>query len=667
PFQKRYLQILTQLAVQEMSAQISKHGNTDNSFSDPKFKEEMEVVQKICHNTEVRTYKHMMKVPKEKMHIPQIYYAKMFTDWNPVKGYLIMEYFDNLKAVHMYENIAPQYLKQVLRYKAVMESSSLDMPQEERQMYTSPFKTLFEAVYSQKVLDHVMALFRKFNDGKMADKADRLQAILPEMVDLERVDDMASNLGMESVLCHGDLWSMNILWRQSGDDLTMAAVVDYQTAHFGCAATDLVRLFTTCLSGKDRQTQWEPLLEEFYGYLKQEVGERKMPYTLEQLKEAYRQYFPMGAFMIAPKIGPYFEMVHGSSSDDAKKKTNVYWDDLQKSIHDAFGADAIFGPNKEIKNIGSGNGFMSRMCLVSPDWQKELEGVPREFIVKICSQLPLMECHGLDETGHLHSSEFAAGFQDDIMMFHNHECHLYELLRKYNITDIPSPKVYCTRKYSEQNPLKGFIVMEYIADAVPYHIFDNVEPESMLQVMRAIAKLEAAAMRFSDEEKLPFRCNPLHEHFTKFFTKEAIDSHLIVLRSIGGGRLMDKVDQLEDIIEEIIDLEHIRSLPEMLGMKRVLCHGDLWSNNLIWKKRGDTVELAAVVDFQTVHIGLSTMDIVRVLCACMSGNDRKVHWESIVEKFYSYLEEELETSDMPYTIDMVCLLFIHNFNLRNLI
>ncbi|KAK6041627.1 hypothetical protein COOONC_20868 [Cooperia oncophora] len=111
---------------------------------------------------------------------------------------------------------------------------------------------------------------------------------------------------MESVLCHGDLWSMNVLWRPSGNGLYMAAVVDYQTAHFGCAATDLVRVLCACLSGKDRQEHWEQLLEEFYGYLKEEVSNRKMPYTLDQLKEAYRQYFPIGAFMIVPMIGPFF-------------------------------------------------------------------------------------------------------------------------------------------------------------------------------------------------------------------------------------------------------------------------------------------------------------------------------------------------------------------------
>lgn len=38
--------------------------------------------------------------------------------------------------------------------------------------------------------------------------------------------------GMEKVFCHGDLWSMNILWRpDGGEELSLAALVDYQVIH----------------------------------------------------------------------------------------------------------------------------------------------------------------------------------------------------------------------------------------------------------------------------------------------------------------------------------------------------------------------------------------------------------------------------------------------------
>ncbi|KAK5978519.1 CHK domain-containing protein [Trichostrongylus colubriformis] len=338
---------------------------------------------------------------------------------------------------------------------------------------------------------------------------------------------------------------------------------------------------------------------------------------------------------------------------DGIMKTNVQWDDLQESVIEAFGADAIFGPNKQVKDVGCGNGFMSKICLVSPDWQTKMKDVPERFIVKISSQLPLLESQGLDETGHFTSEEFAKKFEDDVKRLHNNEAHLYNLFKKYGNTDIPTPKVYFTKKYSDGNPLKGYIIMEYISDGVPYHIFDNLKPESMQQAMRAIAKLEAAATKFSEEERAPFEFSPIEDMFKKFFSKDANNAFFTMLRSSGGERLAVKIDNLETILDEITDLDNMIKIPTSLGMEKVLCHGDLWSTNMIWRKGAKDVELAAVIDFQGAHYGNPTVDIVRVMCACMSGKDRREHWESLLEKFYSYLQEELENRNMPYTLDML--------------
>ncbi|KAK6017245.1 hypothetical protein OSTOST_17238, partial [Ostertagia ostertagi] len=91
-------------------------------------------------------------------------------------------------------------------------------------------------------------------------------------------------------------------------------------AHFGCSATDIAHLLASSLSGKDRREHWEELLGEFYGYLMEEVGSKKMPYSLEQLKEAYQRYLPMIAFMMAPMMGPLFDIVYKDVDETTKKK-----------------------------------------------------------------------------------------------------------------------------------------------------------------------------------------------------------------------------------------------------------------------------------------------------------------------------------------------------------
>ncbi|KHJ83048.1 hypothetical protein OESDEN_17256 [Oesophagostomum dentatum] len=125
---------------------------------------------------------------------------------------------------------------------------------------------------------------------------------------------------MKPVLCHGDLWSTNMLWKQNGEDVSIAALIDFQTAHMGCPAIDLVRLFSSCLSGKDRREHWEELVEEFYGYVKEEVGDMEMPYNLEQLKESYRRFMPIGGFIMVVTLGPFFNVLGKTEDEEQRKK-----------------------------------------------------------------------------------------------------------------------------------------------------------------------------------------------------------------------------------------------------------------------------------------------------------------------------------------------------------
>ncbi|VDK49369.1 unnamed protein product [Cylicostephanus goldi] len=178
---------------------------------------------------------------------------------------------------------------------------------------------------------------RKFAGDYLSEKVDKLEEIVTEILDLASADNLSEELGMQRVVCHGDLWSANILWRQDdGDNLKMTALIDFQTVNMGCPASDLVRVFSSCLSGKDRQEHWEELLEHFYDYLKDEIVDQQMPYTLEQLKESYRRFLPLGGFLIASMIGSFFNIVcknpdkkqRMKSIDTAKEKLEALIDDI---------------------------------------------------------------------------------------------------------------------------------------------------------------------------------------------------------------------------------------------------------------------------------------------------------------------------------------------------
>ncbi|EYB85001.1 hypothetical protein Y032_0306g1996 [Ancylostoma ceylanicum] len=318
---KFIVKIVTQLAVQQLYAVVSEENKTDNPFDGPEFKAALEFHQKRLHNAEVTVYNHLLKLPEGKIPLAKVYYMKKFSESNPVKGYIIMEYLDDIKPIHIYQNITPDNVKQILRAKAVMEATSLRFTPDERKEFTEkPFSELFAEFFKKEAIDNMMKMFREFQDGKLVEQVAQMEKITPDLVDLAWADQLADEMGMQRVLCHGDLWSMNILWRQKGDDVTMAALIDFQTAHMGCPANDLVRIFSACLSGKDRRNCWEELTEEFYSYLKEEVCGTKMPYTLEQLKESCRRFFPLGAFIIIPMIGPLFDLLCKNPDEEQRQR-----------------------------------------------------------------------------------------------------------------------------------------------------------------------------------------------------------------------------------------------------------------------------------------------------------------------------------------------------------
>ncbi|KHJ91247.1 hypothetical protein OESDEN_08890 [Oesophagostomum dentatum] len=163
-------------------------------------------------------------------------------------------------------------------------------------------------------------MMRASTSGKLTEKINKVEQAYSQFMDFKWADELADEMGMRRVLCHGDLWSTNMLWKQKGEDLRVVAMIDFQSAHMGCPANDLVRLFASCLSGPDRQTYWEGLAEEFYGYLKEEVGDMEMPYSLEQLKESYRRFMPVGGFLLVRSLGPLFDRLCKTSDVQLKQK-----------------------------------------------------------------------------------------------------------------------------------------------------------------------------------------------------------------------------------------------------------------------------------------------------------------------------------------------------------
>lgn len=97
---------------------------------------------------------------------------------------------------------------------------------------------------------------------------------------------------MERLLCHGDLWTVNMLFTQSpGEQPRLKALIDYQISHFGCVGHDLARLFTSTLNTEDRKHKAERFIQKYYQYLEESWPQAvALPFTLKQVRKALKKY-----------------------------------------------------------------------------------------------------------------------------------------------------------------------------------------------------------------------------------------------------------------------------------------------------------------------------------------------------------------------------------------
>ncbi|WKY12367.1 hypothetical protein Q1695_003721 [Nippostrongylus brasiliensis] len=129
---------------------------------------------------------------------------------------------------------------------------------------------------------------------------------------------------------------------------------------------------------------------------------------------------------------------------DGLCSTHVTWDDIEKDMQLSLNTSARFGPNKNVKDIGDGKGFMSKILLVDPDWQPQQEELPKNFVVKILTQLAMQKLSSSvsRDKGSFTDLDFMITYEALQKRCHNAEIAAYKQLAKIpsGLLEIPKAR-----------------------------------------------------------------------------------------------------------------------------------------------------------------------------------------------------------------------------------
>ncbi|KAF1752741.1 hypothetical protein GCK72_019296 [Caenorhabditis remanei] len=326
---------------------------------------------------------------------------------------------------------------------------------------------------------------------------------------------------------------------------------------------------------------------------------------------------------------------------DGILETHVTWEDIETDLQKKLGTKATFGDNKKATNISDLKGFMSRIALVEPDWQNVEEGkeLPNKFALKISSQLALVA------VSKIMNFEDGKGFSDEKMNklskltrdCHNREVETYKILSKFNHPDVPYTKVYSLKSFEEENDLKGYMIIDFVSNVHHVPVFRTIPADELIPLVRGIATFSAFAQSLSlTETSFVMGKDYLEILFKDFFNDTELNKKFEGLRKQFSEENQEKVGKVIETFHHYKTLvPKYTNISDILGLKLVLNHGDLWQANVIHSMGEDgKLKLEAMIDWQGVSRMPPGLDLSRLLLMCLSGKDRRQKGNEIIKCYY---------------------------------
>ncbi|GMR41289.1 hypothetical protein PMAYCL1PPCAC_11484, partial [Pristionchus mayeri] len=333
----------------------------------------------------------------------------------------------------------------------------------------------------------------------------------------------------------------------------------------------------------------------------------------------------------------------------------VTWADFENNLRKALGTEARLGANKDVFNIGDGNGYANLCGLITCDWvgASEDEQLPKKVIIKIPSVLPMRKLNDSLPDDHKmfnFNEEQWAAMEAQLIEIHNIEVATYDFLKEFE--GLTMPKQFYAKAFVDVEREGGQICLEYIANSRTMNFHERHTVEQLRKIARALGKIQACSL------KKEVTASELQKDF---FKKGAEMWSLDFRGMFKGVSTVDNSDNTKTLMEKIdvlVEKYYGSNLPttihQQMGFRPVLVNGDLHISNVLIDK--DTGDLASLIDWQSTHLGVGVEDLHRIALTSLPTTERRSSMPMLVETMYESLVENLDGAEPPYTLEKLLLL-----------
>ncbi|CAJ0585024.1 unnamed protein product, partial [Mesorhabditis spiculigera] len=291
---------------------------------------------------------------------------------------------------------------------------------------------------------------------------------------------------------------------------------------------------------------------------------------------------------------------------------DLTWELLESDFQAAYKTTARVGPGKLAEIKEESGGFTSQVVFVTLDWIGEgAAELPGKAVLKIVSSQTLKDIKNLTVEGSTEDGEM-----DVPAMLNNNELNFYRHWHKWGLGDLPVVKFLAGRDVEAGSAI-GYIALEYKEGMTARFLYNTIPEESFIQFLKVMAKVHGTTLA-NQSFASDFPSNVRKLLNSKYVTYASTASHLEkVLEQYPEAA--EKINNMKEYAKIYSDYDREQAIRKKTCPIELLAHGDTSLANVLWQKHGEKgLDLTALHDWQTCHVGNPFMDLSRLMALSLA-------------------------------------------------